>query len=174
MIVRQNSLSCSVKQLFFSVFLLSLKGAKLLKVWFITVYVFYRKIPEKRFAGVRETFRGGISKKSFVKIVSWASEISFDWYYFIRGQISLSLRKKSCVNWKTKTEINPLCLMQKVSSSPWWCSRLKIPEQAQIFSATCIITLSGFRINHKAINRNKNHQLVYKFFHDNRDNSDNL
>ena len=162
MIVRQNSLSCSVKQLFFSVFLLSRKGIRFLNIWFITVYVFCRKIPKKCFAGVREIFRRGISKKTCDKIVSWASEISFGWYYFIWAlwDLSLSLRKKSCVNWKTKTVINPLCLMQKVSSSAWWCSRLEIPEQAQIFSATCIITLSGFRINHKAINRNKNHQLV--------------
>ena len=33
------------------------------------VYVFYRKIVKNRLAGVRETFRGGISKKIDVKIV---------------------------------------------------------------------------------------------------------
>ena len=35
------------------------------------------------------------------------------------------------------------------------CARLKILEQAQIFSATHIITLSGLCIHRKAINRDK-------------------
>ena len=56
---------------------------------------------------------------------------------------------------KTKTEIHPLCLMQMSLMSHWCRSRLKLLEQAQIFSACRTITLPVFCINHKAINKNK-------------------
>ena len=53
----------------------------------------------------------------------------------------------------TKTSINPLLLMRMSLTSHRCYSRLKILERAQIFSAIYIITLSGFCINRKAINK---------------------
>ena len=48
------------------------------------VYVFCEKIVKNRLAGVRTAFRRCISKKMYDKIVSCASEITCDLYYFIR------------------------------------------------------------------------------------------
>ena len=52
-----------------------------------------------------------------------------------------------------KNQYKPLAVDANVSASHGCCSRLKILERAQIFSSCYTITLSGFCINRKAINR---------------------
>ena len=56
---------------------------------------------------------------------------------------------------KTKTIKTPCARCKMSLTSHWCCARLKILEQAQIFSATHTITLSGSYINRKAINIDK-------------------
>ena len=43
-----------------------------------------KKIVKNRLAGIRSAFRRDISKKMYVNLVSCASEITCDLYYFIR------------------------------------------------------------------------------------------
>ena len=88
---------------------------------------------------------------SKVSQVNCCCEHSFPWIMVHRGN--------PVPAGKTKTEIHPLYLMQMSLASHWCCSRLKLLEQAQIFSACRTITLPGFCINHKAINKNKHIKL---------------
>ena len=54
--------------------------------------------------------------------------------------------------------------MQMSLTSHGCCARLKILEQAQIFSATHTITLSGSYIHRKAINKDKHPVLGMVFY----------
>ena len=66
---------------------------------------------------------------------------------------------------KTKTIKTP-CVECKMSlTSHRCCARLKILEQAQTFSVSPTITLSGLCIHRKAINKDKHTSSGFLFYH---------
>ena len=66
---------------------------------------------------------------------------------------------------KTKTMKTPCAQCKMSLTSHRCCARLKILEQAQTFSASHIITLSGLCIHRKAINKDKHLSCGFLFYH---------